>query len=126
MTHQPPRQLSDVAEGLHYLHSCDVVHGDLNGVRTLYKPLLTTMLIPGKSNILVDETGHARLTDFGLATITQVPGLIQNPLDDYGHSPLWVAPEILDGRAAYSKATDVFSFAGVIIEVRCGSFTHDH
>ena len=124
--HQPPRQLSDVAEGLHYLHSCDVVHGDLNGVRTLSKPRLTTMLIPGKSNILVDATGHARLIDFGLATITQVPGRIQNPSDDYGHSPLWVAPEILDGRAAYSKETDVFSFAGVIIEVRCGSFTRDH
>jgi serine/threonine protein kinase len=28
-----PRQLSDVAEGLNYLHSCDVIHGDLKGVR---------------------------------------------------------------------------------------------
>jgi serine/threonine protein kinase len=28
-----PRQLSDVAEGLEYLHSCDVIHGDLKGVR---------------------------------------------------------------------------------------------
>lgn len=27
------RQLSDVAEGLNYLHSCDVIHGDLKGVR---------------------------------------------------------------------------------------------
>jgi serine/threonine protein kinase len=26
-------QLSDVAEGLNYLHSCDVIHGDLKGVR---------------------------------------------------------------------------------------------
>ena len=28
-----PHQLSDVAEGLSYLHSCDVIHGDLKGVR---------------------------------------------------------------------------------------------
>lgn len=28
-----PRQLSDVAEGLNYLHSHDVVHGALDGVR---------------------------------------------------------------------------------------------
>ena len=27
-----PYQLSDVAKGLFYLHSCNVVHGDLKGV----------------------------------------------------------------------------------------------
>ena len=29
----PSRQLLGVAEGLAYLHSCNVVHGDLKGVR---------------------------------------------------------------------------------------------
>ena len=29
----PHRQLSDVAEGLNYLHHCSVIHGDLKGVR---------------------------------------------------------------------------------------------
>ena len=28
----PVNQLSDVAKGLCYLHSCNVVHGDLKGV----------------------------------------------------------------------------------------------
>ena len=31
-------KLSDVAEGLNYLHSCDMVHGDLKGVRDYYGP----------------------------------------------------------------------------------------
>ena len=29
----PPTQLSGVAEGLNYLHSCNVIHGALKGVR---------------------------------------------------------------------------------------------
>jgi serine/threonine protein kinase len=31
-------QLSNVAEGLNYLHSCDVIHGDLKGVRDCCLP----------------------------------------------------------------------------------------
>lgn len=28
----PHQQVSDVANGLHYLHSCDVIHGGIKGV----------------------------------------------------------------------------------------------
>jgi serine/threonine protein kinase len=33
-------QLSDVAEGLHFLHSRNIVHGDLKGVRDCSNPVL--------------------------------------------------------------------------------------
>lgn len=32
-------QLSEVANGLSYLHSCNVIHGDLKGVRASSNPL---------------------------------------------------------------------------------------
>ena len=35
-------QLSDVAKGLCYLHSCNVIHGDLKGVRGCSKSRFTT------------------------------------------------------------------------------------
>ena len=31
--HLPVHQLSDAAGGLNYLHSCNVIHGGLKGVR---------------------------------------------------------------------------------------------
>lgn len=46
------RLVRQVAEGLIYLHSQDVVHGDLKG-----------------GNVLVDTSGDAALCDFGLARL---------------------------------------------------------
>ena len=41
-------------------------------------------------------------------------------LTERDKSVRWIAPEILDNRETYSKEADVFSFAGVTIEVRRG------
>ena len=63
-------------------------------------------------------TGRARITDFGLAMVTQDLGSIRGASAEHGNTTRWIAPEILDGLGTYSKAADVFSFAGVVIEVR--------
>ena len=73
-----------------------------------------------QSSILVDATGHARITDFGLATVTQDLSSIRTASAVGNQNARWVAPEILDDRGSYSKEADVFSFAGVTIEVRRG------
>ena len=114
------RQLSDVAEGLNYLHSYNVIHGDLKGVCDYSISRFTNMLTPDQSNVLVDVAGHARITDFGLAIVTRNLDSIRIGSDGHGDSVRWIAPEILDGRGTYSKEADVFSFAMVTIEVRCG------
>jgi serine/threonine protein kinase len=68
----------------------------------------------------VDNSGHAQITDFGLATVTQNLDSIRSAQPQRGHTVRWAAPEILDeGRP--SKEGDVFSFAMVMIEVRCRS-----
>ena len=85
----------------------------------------TAWLTPGQSNILVDATGNARITDFGLAVVTQDLESIRTASDGSGNSVRWIAPEILDGRGTYSKEADVFSFAMLTIEVRCSQSTQD-
>lgn len=49
-----PKLLSEITEGLAYLHSQDIVHGDLRG-----------------ANVLISEDGVARLSDFGLTKFLQ-------------------------------------------------------
>lgn len=94
-------KLSGIASGLEYLHSNDVVHGSIKG-----------------PNILVDNSGRPRITDFGLAKILRNPAFKRAFLDD--QSVRWAAPETLRTPGTYKKETDVFSFAMVMIEVRYG------
>lgn len=77
------------------------------------------MLTSGQPNILVDATGHARIADFGLATVTQDLDSIRGSSAEHNHNTRWITPEILDDRATFSKEPDIFSFAGVTIEVHC-------
>jgi serine/threonine protein kinase len=39
-------QLSDIAKGLCYLHSCNIIHGDLKGVRGCSKSRSTPVMTP--------------------------------------------------------------------------------
>ena len=106
-------------KGLCYLHSCNVIHGDLKGVHNHSKSRFTTILTPGQQNILVDNTGTARIVDFGFTTVTQNLDSMQSASCQRGHTLRWAAPEVID-KGAHSKEADVFALAMVTIEVRHG------
>ena len=97
-----------------------MIHGDLKGVRNRSGTRPTIVLTSNQPSILVDGSGRARITDFGLATMTQDQGSLVSVPDDHGHTARWIAPEVLDGHGTHSKEADVFSFAMVMIEVRYG------
>ncbi|PCH37016.1 kinase-like protein [Wolfiporia cocos MD-104 SS10] len=85
----------ETAEGLRYLHTVGIVHGDLKG-----------------SNILIDNNGHACLGDFGLTRVIHSPNTINvvTPIMHPG-TTRWTAPEILDPRLGINYATaegDIF------------------
>ncbi|KAK7032682.1 kinase-like protein [Favolaschia claudopus] len=98
--------IREIAQGLAFLHDQNVVHGDLRG-----------------SNILVDDSGRACLTDFGLtvlsdATVTQT--------NHGAGSVRWMAPETLDPGAcgvtgfARTPASDIYAFGCVCLELYTG------
>ena len=74
-----------------------------------------------QANVLIDESGHARLTDYGVAPINASSSLM-------GASPnsRWLAPEIIKplpcatGVAVESRSADIFAFGMLVIEVLTG------
>jgi len=84
--------LAEVCKGMAFLHSKNVLHGDLKA-----------------SNILVDK-GFARITDFGLARV-RGPGE-----NDLGAGTVgFMAPEVYGGLG--EKPADVYSFGRTVYEV---------
>ena len=67
-------------------------------------------------NILIDNDGHARLTDFGFASV--VRGLHSVLVTSVqGYTARWAAPEVLETGDKNTRAADVFAFAMVVTEV---------
>lgn len=91
-----PSICSDIARGMHYLHSFDppVLHRNLKS-----------------QNLLLDSGGKVKVCDFGWARF--------QTLDSgrtFFNSWQWVAPEILAG-GRFNEKADVYSFAMVAWEV---------
>ena len=112
-------QLIDVAEGLTYLHSHGVVHGNLKQVchPPNYMPRSALILRFIKQNILVDSAGRARLSDIGFATLTHKGGSQFDWANVGADGHRWAAPEIFKS-GELSKQSDVFSYGFVAAEVR--------
>ncbi|KAJ7471695.1 kinase-like domain-containing protein [Mycena galericulata] len=97
------RLIREIAQGLAFLHEQKIVHGDLRG-----------------SNILVDDDGHACLTDFGLTVLTDATTTQTN---NGAGSVRWMAPEALHPTACGLQdfvrrpASDIYAFGCVCLEV---------
>ncbi|KIK77318.1 hypothetical protein PAXRUDRAFT_835029 [Paxillus rubicundulus Ve08.2h10] len=105
--------LFDIASGLRYLHSQDVVHGDLHS-----------------GNVLVDDNGRACLTDFGLSVILQdFPGTSYLKSSVCG-ALRYADPDLVrqvqaeparEGKVVYpTKPSDIYSFGGLTLSVLSG------
>ncbi|KAJ4479357.1 kinase-like domain-containing protein [Lentinula aciculospora] len=97
--------LFEISEGIHYLHSQNIVHGDIKG-----------------GNILIDELGQPRLADFGLTSFADAT---RHNTTDQGGTLRWMAPELLyplPGIECYKRTTasDMYAYGCLCIEVYTG------
>lgn len=91
------KMIKDIAIGMQYLHSRNIMHCDLKS-----------------SNILLDASYKIRITDFGNSKFKRK----KDDDDNFGRvgTPHWMAPEILRGEAFVPKS-DVYSFGIILLEL---------
>ncbi|TFY74292.1 hypothetical protein EWM64_g9721, partial [Hericium alpestre] len=88
--------ISQVLEGLVYLHDQGVIHRDIKG-----------------ANILTTKDGAVKLADFGVASSTTT-GVAND--DAVVGSPYWMAPEVIEQFGA-TTASDIWSVGCTVIEL---------
>ena len=110
------RKLSDVAEGLAYLHTKHTVHGDLKGVSVSSGSRSVVLISFYQSNVLISRRGRARLTDFGFTSVVRGLNSVLVP-ELQGCTLRWAAPEVIRGEGGSTQEADVYAFAMVVIEV---------
>lgn len=118
----------DAAHGLEYLHSHNVVHGDLKGVSACICLKVGSDPSYTKANILIDSTYSARLADFGLTTVIgeSTAGSTAGGYEPKG-TTRWMAPEMLYPeqfefpgdmqKQLPSKSTDIYALGMTALEV---------
>lgn len=105
--------VSQVLEGLTYLHEQGVIHRDIKG-----------------ANILTNKDGSVKLADFGVSSSSTGPASTlegggegnRNDKEVVG-SPYWMAPEVIEQSGA-STASDIWSVGCVVVELLEGRPPH--
>ena len=89
---------------------------------------------PLKANILIDQTGQARLADFGLLTIiSDCPNIFPSSSQGQGGTARWMSPELINPqrfgfqKSCRTTSSDCYALGMVVYETISGHFPfHQH
>ena len=97
------RLIGEIGEALDYIHSQGIIHRDVKS-----------------SNIMLDKTGKAYLTDFGLVLMTEV-----GTRGEIFGSPHYLAPEQAISSAKAVPQSDLYSLGVIAYEMFTGQLPFD-
>ena len=95
----------ELCDALHFAHEAGIVHRDI-------KP----------ANVMIDSQGRVKLTDFGVARITD-PDRTLSDRTQAGAvvgTPAYMSPEQIQG-GVIDRRTDIFSAGGILYEFLCAT-----
>jgi len=106
---QSLKMCSDVAQGMHYLHTStlQIIHRDLKSLNLF---LLRKLALP-------IDVPHVKIADFGTARIKEELNADWDKMTANSGTVHWMAPEVHAGR--YCEKADVYSYAMVLFEILC-------
>ena len=101
------RYAKDICLGMRYLHSQGIIHRDLK---------LSNVLVV--SDDVMSVSSVCKISDFGTARDTDITTTLElgKSMTMTGNigTPLYMAPEILNGQSHYSMKADVYSY-GILL-----------
>ncbi|KAG9104513.1 hypothetical protein FRC07_009788 [Ceratobasidium sp. 392] len=104
---------AQVASGLAYLHKSDTIHGDVKGLAIQTQRM-------AQSNVLVSESGVAKLADFGNTVIKKHTLDFTDSTGAQKISVRWTAPELLRDEEKHTKEADVYALGMTFLETVMG------
>ncbi|KAJ7585350.1 kinase-like domain-containing protein [Mycena floridula] len=103
------RIVKDIALGVEYLHSQNIVHGDVKG-----------------ANVLITDQGNAVICDFGLSRVLQdLVGSGYSTSSLAGSIP-WQAPELFSVGHRKTFASDIWALGCTVYEILTGNTPYSY
>lgn len=97
-----------IVTGLAYLHGREIIHRDIKG-----------------ANILVDNKGGIKISDFGISKKMEASNLLGGPGNNKNRPSLqgsvyWMAPEVVK-QTSYTRKADIWSLGCLVVEMMTGT-----
>ncbi|KAG9246364.1 BcSTE11, mitogen-activated protein kinase [Calycina marina] len=97
-----------IVTGLAYLHGKEIIHRDIKG-----------------ANILVDNKGGIKISDFGISKKMEASNLLGGPGNNKNRPSLqgsvfWMAPEVVK-QTSYTRKADIWSLGCLVVEMMTGT-----